>query len=158
MWESRLILVIGLCFLISFMCPFFCSIIIFVSFHSYDIFCLQNQICVILLRQRTIDTLMVLCLSISLQGWIYISRLNRSDQAMTGFSMFHVGNWNHSGTGLSATKDLSFGTLFPLISNSHLPCPPLNPDWKHFCSRSPIHYAEITVTDVTGHTTMIKTI
>ena len=26
------------------------------------------------------------------------------------------------------TKDLSFGTLFPLISNSHLPCPPLNPD------------------------------
>ena len=32
------------------------------------------------------------------------------------------------GTGLSATKDLSFGTLVPLISNSHLPCPPLNPD------------------------------
>ena len=104
------------------------------------------------------DTLMVLCLSISLQGWIYISRPDRLDQAMTGFSGFHVGNWNLSGTGLSTTKDLSFGTLFPLISNSHLPCPPLNPDWEHFCSRSPIHYAEITVTDVTGHTTMIKTI
>ena len=89
---------------------------------------------------------------------IYISRPDRSDQAMTGFSGFHVGNWNLSGTGLSATKDLSFGTLFPLISNSHLPCPPLNPDWKHFCSRSPIRYAEITVTDVTGHTTMIKII
>ena len=61
-----------------------------------------------------------------------------------------------SGTGLSAIKDLSFETLFPLISNSHLPCPPLNPDWKHICSRSPIHYAEITVTDVTGHTAVIK--
>ena len=48
-----------------------------------------------------------------------------------------------SGTGLSATKDLSFGTLFPLISNSHIFCPPLNPDWKHICSRSRIHYAEI---------------
>ena len=109
------------------------------------------------LQHLLFDTLMVLCLSISLQGWIYISRPNRSDQAMTGFSGFHVGNWNLSGTGFSATKDLSFGTLFPLISNSHLPCPPLNPDWKHFCSRSPIHYAEITVTDVSGHATMIKT-
>ena len=108
------------------------------------------------LQHLLFDTLMVLCLSISLQGWIYISRPDRSDQAMTGFSGFHVGNWNLSGTGLSATKDLSFGTLFPLISNSHLPCPPLSPDWKHICSRSPIHYAEITVTDVTGHTAMMK--
>ena len=50
-------------------------------------------------------------------------------------------------------RTLSFGTLFPLISNSHLPCPPLNPD---ICSRSPIHHAEINVTYVTGHTAMIK--
>ena len=55
-----------------------------------------------------------------------ISHPDRSDQAMTGFSGFHVGNWNISGTGLSAIKDLSFGTLFPLITNSHLPWPPLN--------------------------------
>ena len=108
------------------------------------------------LQHLLFDTLMVLCLSISLQGWIYISRPDHSDQAMTSFSGFHVGNWNLSGTGLSATKDLSFGTLFPLISNSHLPCPPLNPDWKHICSRSPIHYAEINLTYVTGHTAMIK--
>ena len=53
-------------------------------------------------------------------------------------------------------RTLSFGTLVPLISNSHLPCPPLNPDWKNICSRSPIHYAEITVTDVTGHTALVK--
>ena len=70
------------------------------------------------LQHLLFDTLMVLCLSISLQGWIYISRPDHSDQAMTGFSGFHVGNRNLSGTGLSATKDLSFGTLFPLISNS----------------------------------------
>ena len=35
-------------------------------------------------------------------------------------------------TGLSATKDLSFGTLFPLTSNSRLPWPPLNPNKKIF--------------------------
>ena len=29
---------------------------------------------------------------------------------------------------MSDSKDLSFGSLFPLISNSHLPCPSLNPD------------------------------
>ena len=44
------------------------------------------------LQHLLFDTLMVLCLSISLQGWIYISRPDRSDQAMTGFSGFHVGN------------------------------------------------------------------
>ena len=71
------------------------------------------------------DTLMVLCLSISLQRLTYISHPDRLDQTMTGFSGFHVGNWNLSGTGLSATKDLLFGTLFPLISNSYLPWPPL---------------------------------
>ena len=44
------------------------------------------------LQHLLFDTLMVLCLSISLQGWIYINRPDRSDQAMTGFSGFHVGN------------------------------------------------------------------
>ena len=79
------------------------------------------------LQHLLFDTLMVLCFSISLQGLTYISHPDRLDQAIAGFSGFHVGNENLSGTGLSATKDLLFGTLFPLISNSHLPWPPLNP-------------------------------
>ena len=71
------------------------------------------------LQHLLFDTLMVLCLSISLQGWIYISRPDRSDQAMTGFSGFHVGNgyrsfsyqgpvvWNSLPTDLKLSSSLS---------------------------------------------------
>ena len=58
------------------------------------------------LQHLLFDTLMVLCLSISLQGWIYISRPDCSDQAMTGFSGFHV-VWNSLPTDLKISFSMS---------------------------------------------------
>ena len=48
------------------------------------------------------------------------------DQAMTGFSGFHVGNRIFQVRVFQLPR--TFGTLFPMISNSRLPWPPLNPN------------------------------
>ena len=77
------------------------------------------------LQHLLFDTMMVLCLSISLQGIYQPFRLLRS----CNDRLLRLPRWK-----LKSFRYRSFSyqgpvvCLFPLISNSHLPSPPLNPN------------------------------
>ena len=91
------------------------------------------------------------------QGWIYIqpSRSLRSSNDR----LLRVPRWKLKSFGYR-----SFSYQGPVVWNSlpidlklssSLSSFKIQTE-KHICSRSPIHYAEINVTYVTGHTAMIK--